>query len=381
MSQQCPICQGTAKHLHSLTFSRTKFLPQTIGIQICTSCDFGYTSPRDNASYKAHYAAITNDIYGVDANLTAESKKRYTQQMELLRSLLSQPQTTRVLDFGCGQAGLLRTILQEFPDKSYFAVDPNISPEQQADSQIFFSEDWVNLDGTFDLIILSHVIEHLVSFDDIANLLRRLSPQGQVYIEVPDAASYRQYQRMEYLYYFDRLHVNHFSYYSLHHLVEQWGLSVIDSGRNDFDYKDGHLYPAIYVLATPHIKPHINEGIVNKELMQELQGYIDDEMIRAQSTRERLKSSPQIVAYGFGDNFFRSISPGGPLSGLPIAAIVDRRYAELNQSEYAKMYKFMDIDTCCSEFPDSTFVVSVSWGKSEIETALHERGIRKIEFI
>jgi SAM-dependent methyltransferase len=356
-------------------------LPQTIGIQICTSCDFGYTSPRDIVSYKAHYGAITNDIYGVDANLTAEAKKRYTQQMELLRSLLSQPQTTRVLDFGCGQAGLLRTILQEFPDKSYFAVDPNISPEQQADSQIFFSEDWVNIDGTFDLIILSHVIEHLVSFDDIANLLRRLSPQGQVYIEVPDAASYRQYQRMEYLYYFDRLHVNHFSYYSLHHLVEQWGLSVIDSGRNDFDYKDGHLYPAIYVLAAPHIKPHINEGIANEELIQELQGYIDDEMIRAQSTRERLKCSPQIVAYGFGDNFFRSISPGGPLSGLPIAAIVDRRYAELNQSLYAETYKFMDIATCCNEFSNSTFVVTVSWGKSEIETALHERGIRKIEFI
>jgi SAM-dependent methyltransferase len=301
--------------------------------------------------------------------------------MGVLQPVLMARRQMRILDVGCGQAGLLRTLFQQYPENSYYAVDPNVSSAQLADKQIHFSDDWKSLEGTFDLIILSHTIEHLVDFDDIAELSGRLSSTGQLYIEVPDAATYIDYQRREFLYYFDRLHINHFTRQSLLRLVGQLGLSVVDAGRNDFDYKDGAPYPAIYVRATPMRTARLEDNAIACSLFQRLQNYIATESVRVKALQLKLLERSEVVAYGFGDNFFRSVSIHGPLHNLPLAGVIDRRHSILSKSEYANTYRFLGIDECCRIFPAATYVVAVSWGFIEIQKALQERGIKDIVFI
>jgi SAM-dependent methyltransferase len=62
----------------------------------------------------------------------------------------------------------------------------------------------------FDLIVLSHVAEHLRDLDWLPRLATLLAPGGRLYIEVPDPRGYRCDPRPPY-YYFDSEHINHFS--------------------------------------------------------------------------------------------------------------------------------------------------------------------------
>lgn len=320
---------------------------------------------------------------GGDANLSASERGRYAGQMTVLQPVLGTQRALRVLDVGCGQAGLLRTLHERYPGHSYWGVDPNVSVTQRADQSICFSTDWKTLDGSFDLIILSHVIEHLVDFEDIAKLSRRLTEGGKVYIEVPDASRYGTHLRREFLYYLDRLHINHFTESALRRLMTRCGLHTFATGRSEFEYKDSKPFPAIYAMASGTTVPTTPEdGLPSGvPLHRVLQDYLADELARAHVVRQKFEQLGPIVAYGFGDNFFKSIASGGPLDGILIAAIIDMRHKALNQSSYANKYRFLDIETCCAEFPESTYVVSVSWGSLEIFRALQDRGIRDIYLI
>jgi hypothetical protein len=97
--------------------------------------------------------------------------------------------------------------------------------------------------------------------------------------------------------------------------------------------------------------------------------------------REDLRAGGPIVAYGFGDNFFKAIGADGPLAEAQIAVVIDRRHALLNQSPYASRYTFMDIDACCAQYPDATYVIAISWGSEQVRSELQRRGIQNIKLI
>jgi len=380
MQISCPICQATAGVLHELAFPPKLHLPQQTSICVCEDCDFAFSSPRDAASYLEYYSANLNDKLGADLHLSAAELHRYRGQMEVLQLLLQQPRSLRILDVGCGQAGLLRTMCEHYPHHSFFAVDPNLSPEQMASGAFSVSTHWKDLPGSFDLIILSHVIEHVVNFDEIALLSERLSPSGQMYIEVPDASRYGCHPRREFLYYLDRLHINHFSGKALRTLVRQWGLATVAAGRSSFEYKDTRPFPAQYIMASRSETPTLPE-LQAAPVSHVLRDYLGAERVRAGSMKSKLIASSPIVVYGFGDNFHRSVAIGGPLEGVLIAAIIDMRHSALNESAYAGRYRFMDIDSCCEEFPDAAYVVTVSWGHREVSSELRKRNISNIEII
>jgi len=64
---------------------------------------------------------------------------------------------------------------------------------------------------SYDLIIFSHVAEHLVDFGIFSRFSEMLESGGKLYVEVPDMLRYGEFRRRSFLYYFDRLHINHFS--------------------------------------------------------------------------------------------------------------------------------------------------------------------------
>jgi SAM-dependent methyltransferase len=379
-SAHCPICAGpSAGKLLSLEFSEKQHLPQHTEVHFCAACNFAFSSPRDAAAYDAFYRTNLNDTLGADLNLTESGKRRYAGQIEALQPVLRQGHSLKILDIGCGQADLLRLLKARYPDNHYFAADPNVDAAQKSNGGIQFSQTWKDLDQTFDLVILSHVVEHVVDISEFAQLPALLKEGGQVYIEVPDASRYQSYARQEYLYYFDRLHINHFTHDALGALASRLGLVVAATGHSEFDYKDGRPYPAIHMLATP--------GTVTEQapraqaLVDSVSAYLQSEAERSQAKRQALRAAGPIVVYGFGDNFFKSAGAQGPLAEAEIAAIIDRRHVLLNQSPYASRYKFMDIDACCACYPDATYVVAISWGGAEVRSELQRRGIQNIELI
>jgi hypothetical protein len=87
-----------------------------------------------------------------------------------------------------------------------------------------------------------------------------------------------------------------------------------------------------------------------------------------------------ILIYGFGDNFFRCISKGGPLWKRNILAIIDKR-AEVLKNNIENKYNFITLEDAIIQFKNTTIVITVSWGSEEIKEIISKHTNSKIYII
>jgi SAM-dependent methyltransferase len=93
------------------------------------------------------------------------------------------------------------------------------------------------LDSRFDIVILSHVFEHMVDLDSaLVDLRRLLQPGGVVYIEVPGVLSIhrRPVYRFDWVAYFTHAHIYHFCLATLDNVLSSHGFELI-SGNEEVE--------------------------------------------------------------------------------------------------------------------------------------------------
>jgi 2-polyprenyl-3-methyl-5-hydroxy-6-metoxy-1,4-benzoquinol methylase len=103
-----------------------------------------------------------------------------------------------LLDVGCGNHSA-SVIKKRFPNVDYYGLDRasyNNSAEDFALMKKYYQIDLINddlskiEDNFFDVILLSHVIEHLPNgLSVLAKLSKKLNKHGKIYIEFPDVKS------------------------------------------------------------------------------------------------------------------------------------------------------------------------------------------------
>ncbi len=252
-----------------------------------------------------------------------------SQLVKLLGNFFDQPQ--KVLDFGCGEASLLVELAGEFSSSTFWGFDP--SPGAQIGSEKarklglknLIITDHLEADAhreSYDLVIASHVIEHLIEFDTLHSLSDLMAEDGLLYVEVPDSLRYEFYQRQEFLYYFDRVHVNHFTPHALVCLCSAFGFGYIGHIQYEFPYPDGRRYPALGMLFRKGAKQF---DMPSPSILEAANCYLANERLRAEDTARKFAELDGVLVWGAGDNFFRSIENGGPLSGLSNMVVLDRR--------------------------------------------------------
>ena len=330
----CPICHGATYFKLSLSFGHKEGLPPTINLRECVTCDFAFTEPR-NTDYGKYYANNINSHIDVSAG-----------QIEILKPFVSAKSC--VLDIGCGNGELIERLSPFIAEGR--GVD--FSVEKKSEGNIHFSKN-TNLMfwQQFNFIIMSHVLEHVVDLDIFLRCTELLNDDGLLYIEVPDVSRYADYLRREYLYYIDRLHVNHFTHKSLSKLMDKFGFMAVQLGQRDIEYKDG-LYPAFYM--------------VFKKRQEWLDKYIELEKKKVLG----IPLDQEIVVYGGGDNFWRW-RRNGPLHDYTIAAIVDRNGGFGSTEEDIAVEKY-------SQLP---WLVTVSWGAEEVRDRLLAKGVKQVALI
>lgn len=352
----CPICSmSSSSEFFSLSFRKKDFLPDRVSFMYCDNCNFVFTSPRDKDEYIKYYAVCRNDQLSEELNL-----EHYNIQKEILSQHVDLSRGISVLDLGCGCGGLLNALRGEYPQNTYVGYDPNL--EQLSGIECF--HELSQLSGKrFELIICSHVMEHLIDpyFFDFSSLL---ADGGTVYIEVPDPFQYKNIPRNEFLYYLDRIHVNHFSKKSLCKLFERYSMHCVEFGDCHFTYKDGMPYPASYTLFSKNIGGKCID-FYEENLFGCMNEFIIDD------GRLRKKFSSQVLIYGFGDNFFRSCQAGGPLEDAEILGVIDRDADALIKT-YGDKFVFMDLDTAAMKHSSIPVVVCVSFGSEKIVQMLHD---------
>ena len=356
--QCCPICRGESELVLSQHLGAKMALPAEVPVRWCAQDNFLFVAAGAQSDYDAYYAAVANDTVHEEVSeatglRSAISQRQHAQLHGLLGDFFNKPR--KVLDFGCGGAGLLVELALGHAGSSFFGFEPGPAAKTalgkiealELKNLAMLSLAECRAQAPFDCIMLSHVIEHVLDFGLIELLASLLAEDGVLYVEVPDAECYESHARREFLYYFDRLHVNHFTREALSRLFGRYGFVRFGDIGYAFPYRDGGQYPALGMLFG---KGPADSAFRSAPVLPGVERYLKQERARGEQKRASLQSLHGVVVWGAGDNFYRSAQNGGPLDGLQQMVVADlaprdvdlgeRTYRAIAPPEALRMYSW-----------------------------------------
>ncbi len=183
-STVCMLC-GNSGASHFETVVDNTF---DIAYVMCDTCGLVRQWPRLT---EEEVVWFNNNLYRDGRSATSVEtyeRRRAEVQFRLLESDIVSP--TAMLDVGCGSGELLSRFGQYWPSLDTWGVEPIDRLRERAASKghKLFKETWqLPAYGPFDLITMSHVLEHLTYPDRVLYTLRsRCAEGGLLYVEVPN---------------------------------------------------------------------------------------------------------------------------------------------------------------------------------------------------
>lgn len=316
-------------------------LPRHTVICRCSACSCVYAnSDALPEHYLQHYQS--NSIYAdaglrQGAGLDVNDHQRLEKVGARIASRLNQ--NSLVIDIGAGTGGLLRHLVDRFGCR-VLGMDPDPacvqSMQRQGIPSVAATLDDLpaNWNGKADVVVLSHVLEHLWSAQKgLQAALRLLAPGGCIYVETPDAARYADYPNAVF-YYFDPEHINHFSMEGLRNLAVYSLASCIDAGESEINLADGTQYPVCWALIVGAQSPC---SIKQDRTSLDIERYVRQQEALCTQWRfallqELKKIQGDYLIWGVGSQSQRALASSG-LDHTRIRAFVD--------SDVAKQGRFL----------------------------------------
>ncbi|HEY3861501.1 MAG TPA: class I SAM-dependent methyltransferase [Verrucomicrobiae bacterium] len=312
-ARPCPVClHASVSPLHIQRFLLPENHPLADGYEVvcCERCGFVYAdSAVTQEDYDRFYASLSKYEDNKTATGGGESPsdaQRLKVTAECIAAALPD-KSGRILDVGCANGGLLLRLKQlGYPNVCGYDLPARCVENTRAlgiEAHVGSVTKHPANAGQFDLIILSHVMEHLHeprrSIQSLEPLLRA---GGQIYIEVPDASEYVSHIAAPFQD-FNTEHINHFSLQAMANLMGQLGFSGHGIGQKIFDSSPGMPYPALYGFwrKTP------NPGFAiqrDPTLVNRIRDYITRSRAMMDDMDGRLKKalakSPEVIVWGTG---------------------------------------------------------------------------------
>jgi len=167
---------------------------QTFGVDIvqCLECGFIQTEPVSVTSLSYYYSNYYRENWTEQTiiSMREESQQQAAAQVTFLEEKLGSLTFDKILDYGAADGELLRALRPNC--KSLFATELDPTFAKQLQDQIWIGFLYENelydegYQGKFDLIIISHVLEHLPDPGAILRLFATmLAPGGILLVDVP----------------------------------------------------------------------------------------------------------------------------------------------------------------------------------------------------
>ena len=223
--RRCPLCGNTAvellKMLSYVLFDENPLSPNCY-LVACSQCGFIFfdtqSSPEEFYAYYGQNMHYLSDSSGTGV-LNERETKRYASILAALEKHRAV-RTSRVVDVGSAKGGFL-SFLKKHGCQKLLAVDllpecVEFAKRRGIDAKTGTAEKLPLADNSVDMVILSHVLEHIVDLKAaVEETYRVLRNGGLVYAEVPSleyGCSFKHAPMWDLMY-------EHINYFSKNHLV------------------------------------------------------------------------------------------------------------------------------------------------------------------
>ena len=246
--RDCPICGSAARRLvFRQEFAAVDDATPVTGydVVVCERCGGSYADGiPDQAAFDRYYRDMSKYEYAQRGGAESEyDSRRLTLIADIIAPHVQWP-GARVLDVGCASGRLLANIRDRgFPN--VLGLDPSPACAAAA-SRLYAIEvrtmtlaEMASTGERVDVVIMVGVLEHLRDLDAAFDHLRALlSPEGLLYVEVPDVTAFADWPNAPYQD-FSTEHINFFSPVSLSNLMLGHGFTrvFLEQNHRDQSYK------------------------------------------------------------------------------------------------------------------------------------------------
>ena len=336
--RKCPICgEEDVEILHKQDFVLPEGHPLSKGYDVvcCDRCGFVYAdttvSQQDYDIFYSRLSKYEDKKTGTGGGDSPWDAARLKKTAECIAEFLPD-KNARILDIGCANGGLLGC-LRELGYHNLCGLDPSpicVETTKQNYGIEAYAGSLSNLPqnlGVFDVVILSHVLEHIQDLKFSANLISQLiQTSGYLYVEVPNALEYVNHVSAPFQD-FNTEHINHFSHLHLVNLFSQFGFIDQLVAEKVFDIAPEISYPAIYIFCQKQ-EPNSSKFVINLDeiLKQQILLYIESSKKIMNDFDKKLQSilenSVDVIVWGTGQLAMKLLAETS-LAKANIVAFVD----------------------------------------------------------
>jgi SAM-dependent methyltransferase len=357
--RMCPGCGSNDNIvLHRIPFSSG----DEQEVSVCKVCGMGYASLTPLANYEESSIYAAPEAIG--SGDTPRERERFCETVDILSKSFPDKWIT-VLDVGCAQGGLLAELGRQGYEHAT-GMDPS-----QSCVDACIAKGLIAVKGkldddareVYDLVILSHVLEHVWDIPKaLASVRGRLKDGGHVYVEVPDASRYAEFLVCPFLD-FNSEHINHFSLHCLGEVMRRAGFYPASNGMRNLMLASGK-YPAIYIIARMGDRPATWLEKSDTKLAGCLEEYVE-------RSREYMKAidmqlgeqigCKEIILWGYGE-FAQQLFLTQAVRSAKIVQVIDR-----DRAKQRKMFKGLKVEGPEMIHTDATILIASVLNKDSIK--------------
>jgi 2-polyprenyl-3-methyl-5-hydroxy-6-metoxy-1,4-benzoquinol methylase len=319
-SRKCPVCNSHEyEKIEKINFLLFEEHPISKGYDLvqCKICSFIYADVKVSQIELDHYysniSKYEDKQISTGGGYNIYDKERLAGVAIYLSNLFTD-KNIKIADVGCAIGGLLEqlkklgfdNITGIDPSKSCVEITKNEKGIDCLHSSLFDLNDSF---GTYDLIIISHVWEHILDLETAINSLEKiLSPNGYIYIECPNAMNYKNTIHAP-LQELNTEHINHFYEKGFLNFFGLRNYKCIDIGNKIVKIASGEDYDALYGVFQKSSTNLDYKIQFDYDILASLQEYINKSRIWFDKIihiiESNLSNERNVAIYGIGQFAFK----------------------------------------------------------------------------
>lgn len=374
LHRNCPVCkskEGNLLYKQQFFTLNNSILDNEQKIIECIICGFIFSDSKSTKTdYNNYYKSLGK--YPLKTRFSNKELEHAKTQVNFIEKNFAKD--IDILEIG-GGSGCLMYQLYQAGYRKLHGVSPNYSENQASE---FFETKFGHFGNipykdkkNFDLVILSHVMEHVYDFDEMLHDLKSLIKEGGfLYNETPDASRYHQLIAAPFQD-FNLEHINHFTPESIKNFLEHYGFEKSSIIQSELEIGSGKFMPILTALFE-----QTQKALIKVDNSSEIKKYIEKSSLVMETIKsnlhESLKFENKLIVWGVGQLFFKLMA-NGAIERDKIFAITDSKFAK------AETDKKTNLELLPTEFIENfsyPIVVTSTIAEKAIERALQAKNIR-----